>query len=323
MCVHMSGRAPPSVIDASQGGGMDLRDYPGTDHGVITRAEAYAAGISRAELDWACRRGSLARDQRGMYSVTGSPATELRRARAAVQAVGTAAQAVASHDTAAHLHGIEIVRRQQFEHVTIRRATRRPQRRALWLHAHDLSDDDVTEVDGIPTTTVARTLLDLLLRADRLTAIWACESALRAGLLSPAELELAMQRGSRRRGIKRARGRYLAINPLSESPLETGVRLVFDDFALPPPLVQIPILRSDGSVMYRIDLGYDEPRVGVECDGRTVHDRPEAVFADRERQNCLLNAGWRLLRFTWSDYRNRSRYIASSTATMIGHRLAS
>ena len=189
------------------------------------------------------------------------------------------------------------------------------------MHAHDLSDDDVTVVEGIPTTTVARTLLDLLLRADRLTAIWACESALRAGLLSPKELGLAMERGARRRGIKRARRRYKAINPLSESPLETGVRLVYGDFGLPAPSLQVAISRPDGLLAYRIDLGYEAQKVGVECDGRSVHEQPTAILADRERQNAILKAGWRLLRFTWSDYRNRPRYIAATTAELIGHPL--
>lgn len=300
---------------------MGLREHAGVDHGVISRAELFAAGLSRAEIDWAYRRGSLVRDQRGLYAVAGAPVTELRCARAAVQSVGLAAQAVASHDTAAHLHGIDTVRRQQFEHVTIPRATRRPQRGPLWLHAHDLSDDDVTFVDGIPTTTIARTLLDLLLRADRLTAIWACESALRAALLSPTELGLSIERGARRRGIKRARRRYQLIDVLSESPLETGVRLIFADFQLPPPRLQIPILGADGSVQYRIDLGYEERKVGVECDGRAVHEQPEALVGDRERQNAVLNSGWRLLRFTWSDFRTRPRYIAATTAALIGIRL--
>ncbi len=301
--------------------GMGLREQAGSDHGVMARTEMFAAGISRAEIDWARRRGSLIRDQRGLYAVSGISASELRRARAAVQSVGLAANAVASHDTAAHLLGIDTVRTQEFEHVTIPRRVRRPQRTSLWLHAHDLSDDDVNVVDGIPTTTVARTLLDLLLRADRLTAIWACESALRNGLISPNELGLIMERGARRRGIKRARSRYRAINPLSESPLETGVRLVFSDFHLPSPALQIPIARPDGSAMYRIDLGYEEQKVGVECDGRTVHEQPAALFGDRERQNAVLSAGWRLCRFTWSDYRNRPRYIAATTADLIEIRL--
>lgn len=172
-------------------------------------------------------------------------------------------------------------------------------------------------VDGIPTTTASRTLLDLLLRADRLTAVWACESALRNGLLSPNELGLCIERGARRRGIKRARRRYQLIDVRSESPLETGVRLVFADFRLPAPRLQIPVLRPDGSVMYRIDLGYEDHKVGIECDGRGVHEQPTALFGDRERQNAVLNAGWRLLRFTWSDYRNRPRYIAATTAQLL------
>ena len=223
--------------------------------------------------------------------------------------------------SAARLHGSDTVRQEPFEHVTIPRSTRRPQRPPLWLHAHDLSDADVTVVDGITTTTVARTLLDLLLRADRLTAIWAGESALRDGLLSPNELGLNVERGARRRGIKRARRRHNEINQLSESPLETGVRLVFDDVLPPAATLQVPITRSDGSVMYRLDMGYEQRKVHIEYEGRSVHEQPIAVLADRERQNAILNAGWRLLRITWSDYRNRPRYIAATTAELLGHRL--
>ncbi|MCM0674656.1 endonuclease domain-containing protein [Micromonospora phytophila] len=43
------------------------------------------------------------------------------------------------------------------------------------------------------------------------------------------------------------------------------------------------------------------PRVIAEADGRGPHGTPEAVFADRRRQNRLLNAGWTVLRFTWTD----------------------
>ncbi|WP_307813941.1 hypothetical protein [Micromonospora luteifusca] len=39
----------------------------------------------------------------------------------------------------------------------------------------------------------------------------------------------------------------------------------------------------------------------AEADGRGPHAVPEAVFADRRRQNRLVNAGWTVLRFTWSD----------------------
>ncbi|MBA3799411.1 MAG: type IV toxin-antitoxin system AbiEi family antitoxin domain-containing protein [Geodermatophilaceae bacterium] len=99
---------------------MELRKKAGSDHGVITRAEMLTAGISRSEIDWALRRGSLLRDQRGLYAVADVPATELRRARAAVQSVGPAAQAVASHDTAARLHGINTVRQEPFAHPPFR-----------------------------------------------------------------------------------------------------------------------------------------------------------------------------------------------------------
>jgi very-short-patch-repair endonuclease len=49
-----------------------------------------------------------------------------------------------------------------------------------------------------------------------------------------------------------------------------------------------------------------------EADGRGVHESPEAVFADRWRQNALRNAKWSLLRFTWSDVIHRPWYIVDT-----------
>jgi very-short-patch-repair endonuclease len=49
------------------------------------------------------------------------------------------------------------------------------------------------------------------------------------------------------------------------------------------------------------DLAWPGARLLGEADGASVHNRPEAVFRDRWRQNELANAGWTIVRFTWED----------------------
>jgi len=58
---------------------------------------------------------------------------------------------------------------------------------------------------------------------------------------------------------------------------------------------------DDGYLLGIGDLAWRRHRIIAEADGRGPHGLPEAVFADRRRQNRLVNAGWTVLRFTWQD----------------------
>lgn len=98
----------------------------------------------------------------------------------------------------------------------------------------------------------------------------------------------------------------------AESPLETRNRLVCTDHGMPPEILQWPLTHPQSGVRYRVDVGYPSRWVGVEADGRSVHDLPEAVHRDRMRQNALLSAfpGLVLLRFTWWDSHHPDRFVA-------------
>jgi len=52
---------------------------------------------------------------------------------------------------------------------------------------------------------------------------------------------------------------------------------------------------------YRVDVGFPVQRVAVEIDGWAWHSDSERFRQDRQRQNAMVNAGWRVLRFTWHD----------------------
>src|SRR5215210_7260789 len=51
---------------------------------------------------------------------------------------------------------------------------------------------------------------------------------------------------------------------------------------------------------YYIDIGFPEKMLAVEIDGREFHSSAADFERDRWRQNDLVNAGWRVLRFTAS-----------------------
>ncbi|HEY9389378.1 MAG TPA: DUF559 domain-containing protein [Mycobacteriales bacterium] len=290
------------------------------NHGLVRWSDAVLFGMHPDDLRCVLRRDRWHRVQRGVHVRRGTELTAAVRARAATISPAMYSAVVASHQTAARLHGLPLVHHGDREHVTVRRPARRPQRPELWLHAHRLPAEHVTQIGGTPCTTIARTLVDLFLVSDRLTATWATEYAVRTGLVTLDEVRALASTPLGLPGIRRTRTWLDTVEPASESPLETAVRLILVDADLPRPVVQLPIRAGSGRVVYRTDLGFGPERVAVEADGRAVHEAPEAVLRDRLRQNDLTSAGWIVLRFTWADATRRPGYVAATVRRALNRR---
>jgi len=99
-------------------------------------------------------------------------------------------------------------------------------------------------------------------------------------------------------GIAQLRRVLDLAEPLAESPMETRLRLVLVLGGLPRPRAQVPLYDEGGRFLGRPDLYYPDHRLGIEYDGGTHRD---SLADDDRRQNRLLDAGHRLLRFTAQD----------------------
>jgi hypothetical protein len=80
--------------------------------------------------------------------------------------------------------------------------------------------------------------------------------------------------------------------------METRLRLLLVLAGLPRPEVQISLRNSEGRPLGRPDLLYRVERLAIEYDGGNHRDR---LIEDDRRQNGLVRAGFRLLRFTAPD----------------------
>lgn len=271
----------------------------------MTVGQALSAGFSRDQIRYLCRSGRWIRLARGCFL----PAAEmsgaaLRRARirAAVTSLGPGAVAVL--DTAAELHQVGGLRPTSAIHVSVPVDRPRPQRPAepqLVVHQLSLREEDVCTAAGVPATTPLRTVADVILRAERYPAVCVLDSALNRGLLTDTDLSLIPALIAGRRGAVAARAHLLEADGRAQSPLETRARLRCVDGGVPPDALQLEVRDEDGYLLGIGDLGWRAARVIAEADGQGPHRTPEAVFEDRVRQNRLINAGWRVLRFTWSD----------------------
>ncbi|MFC4149099.1 type IV toxin-antitoxin system AbiEi family antitoxin domain-containing protein [Micromonospora mangrovi] len=273
--------------------------------GVVSAAQALSVGFSRDQIRHLVRSGRWTRVARGRFVPAAEvDAVALRRARirAAVASLGPGAVAVL--DTAAELHGIGGLRVGSAIHVSVPVDRPRPQRRTGELVVHQLTLDrsrDLCTLAGIPATTPLRTVADVILRVDRYPAVCVVDSAVNRRLVTDDDLAAIPALITGRRGAVAAR-RFLAeADGRAQSPLETRTRLRCVDGGVPPDVLQLEVRDDDGYLLGVGDLGWRSARLIAEADGRAPHRTPAALFEDRIRQNRLVNAGWRVLRFTWSD----------------------
>lgn len=171
------------------------------------------------------------------------------------------------------------------------------------MHRHALIASEQTEVEGLPVTTLVRTVADLLLSIPRDPAAVAVESLIferRLTLDEVADLPLLV-RG--RHGVRRAIPTLQSIRAGAESPLETLSRLRFSDLGLEASVIQPVIVGPQGEFLGRGDLGFGgmPPVVIGEADGAAVHEGRQMRAHDARREERLRLAGHEVVRWTWDE----------------------
>lgn len=218
------------------------------------------------------------------------------RASALAACLATGPRAVISHVSAGAMWGWRTERAPL--HVTVTgQITTRPS--GVIVHrTKSLPRADAGKLRRVPVTSPTRTLLDLAasLPEDEFHEI--LQRAVAEGCVHPARLR--QWTGGRRRSPGATAIR--AFLPSSSqrtshlpTPLERAVADVLRDvgsaFEREHPVV------VGGQVFY-LDFAFPHLRVGVEADGRRWHSDAQSFEHDRQRDNALTAAGWRILRVT-------------------------
>ena len=264
-------------------------------HGVVSRPQLLTAGLSARAIERRVEHGRLHLRYRGVYAVGHAHLTERGRWMAAVLAAGGAA--VLSHRSAARLWGLRVSERKI--EVTAPKDRRRA---GLKIHVAALPADEVTTTDGIPTTTAARTLLDLAAVATPLTLERALHEAERLQLADATPLAPLLHRYPRRPGTPALRA-ILATHGLgddvTDSALEDAFLAFLDHHGLPRP--QLNRWLKIGPDWIRADALYPDRRLIIELDGRRTHHTTAAFERDRSRDRRLKVLGWEVIRVTWRE----------------------
>jgi hypothetical protein len=259
--------------------------------GPFTLVEARQAGLTRRQLQGASWR----RIGSSLYvwaALANNPALLLAALKRRLPFA-----AAFSGQTAAWLHGLDLPPCDPVE-VTIPKSSGVSARAGMVVRRGELADHDVVERRGMRVTSAVRTLADLSSRQPLAEAVVAMDMALHREAVDLGQLHAYMATHGRCKGVVRLRQVVELAEPASESAMETRLRLLLVVAGLPRPEAQVPLYDERGRFLGRPDLYYRAQQLAIEYDGGTHRD---SLLEDNRRQNRLLNAGFRLLRFAAAD----------------------
>jgi hypothetical protein len=261
-------------------------------HGLVTHEQASAAGLTHHQVRHLVDRGHWQRRGVGLFAAGGAPHTWEQDVMAACLVSG----GVASHECAARLLDLG---RPAFGDagVSITLAHGGSRRRALAMGAtvhttRHLTPADRARVRGIPVTTAARMVVDLLGRVPG-EALFALADDVMWRLRDRDAVRQAWERVAGGRHRDRLAQVLLPWEPGPGpgSPKEMSVARVLILHGLPRPVRQYPVVVPGREHPRYLDLAYPDVRVAMEYDGRRDHG-PRRWSSDAAREEELDRIGW-------------------------------
>ncbi|HET6832163.1 MAG TPA: DUF559 domain-containing protein [Solirubrobacterales bacterium] len=280
-------------------------------HGVVSRPQILALGV---DLDFVHRllaAGRLHALHLGVYAVGHSALTDRGRWMAAVLAAGEGA--LLSHLSAALLWGI-VDRVSGLIHVLAADGGSRTRPGLIIHRTRHLPPEHCTERDGIPVTTVARTLLDLAAMLPPRRLRFVVEAADRNGLLDMPALVALCDSSPGRKGtgvLRRLALEQRGAVERTKSPPETAFLSLCLAHGLPEPLVN-SVLHG-----YEVDFYWPQARLVVEIDTYTYHRSWAQRQRDLERDADLQVRGEQVLRFTRERVERAGGAVAGQVASLL------
>lgn len=233
---------------------------------------------------------------------------------AALSASGSAP--VFSHASAAVLWGLPLYRVRPTRVHVLTSPNQRHSIPGILRHEGALPEEDISEIDGIRCTSLARTVFDMTRTVSPEAALVVADAALAAVSGDPWEYNeeasesllgelIARARRPGARGILQARRIVAIADGRAQLPLESVTRYRLHQLGFARPQLQVPIRRSDGGQFW-MDIAVDQSRTFVECDGRAKYRNPElrgersaddVVLVEKAREDWIRGStGWRVVR---------------------------
>jgi predicted transcriptional regulator of viral defense system len=283
--------------------------------GIRTTAELLRKGKSATQIHTMVRRGTLIQVRRGVYA-RAEMVAELTKRRSGDHLLQTAAAlatlgpAVASHQSAAIIHGMDLLTRPRVVTLTRPPGGSKSGRPRVRLHFAQLPTEHITVVHGMRVTTAARTVIDLARVLEFRAGVVTADSALRNKLVTKPELESLLAESGRRMNKRRVAEVIAFADGRAESVLESIARVAFKDCGLPPPELQVWV--GGAETVGRVDFLWRRYRTVVEVDGIMKYRDPARAVLQLERDKRLRDAGFEVVHLSWQDITEDPPYVAAA-----------
>ncbi|SHF63593.1 Very-short-patch-repair endonuclease [Jatrophihabitans endophyticus] len=279
--------------------------------GLVARGQLLAADVPARTVDLWLSVGRLeATRTQGVYRVGGSADTELGAAWFA---------ALSTRSPVTYLSGADWwgmpVPLDGLVHIT-----RFDRRRLDWpagvrVHRVALDRSDVVQHRGLWVTTRAVTALDCVGWLPPGPALSFADRAVQQGWLTRADIARRLDEAPGRWGNRQLRRIGAVLERGAEAESERRLQRLLRRAALPGWVAQHPVVTPAGR--FRVDVAFPHLRLAVEVDGYAYHSGDDRFQRDRTKQNALLAAGWRVLRFTWADIVDRPDYVIAQISSLL------
>jgi hypothetical protein len=297
-------------------------------HGVFATADALAAGVDRNAIGPLLRTGRWRRLRYGVYT-TGdvwrrheAAGDTHRLACAAVLRRLEREGVVISHTSAARLHGL-VLPRSAADDVQLTDPEQFRTGKGYHISAATLPGDDVVDLDGLPVTSVGRTLADVGREWSLTDTVVAADDAVADGRITIHQLATASLAQTHWVNCGRAARALSSARLGAHSPHETRTRLAIRRAGLPEPLLQQAVYVGARLVAV-LDMYWPDQGVFVECDGKVKYSDPwrdrtpaQVLWEEKQRQDALLDLDLNGVRITPEDLQEHREQKLERLATLL------
>lgn len=312
---------------------------------LLLRESVVQTADDERMLRRALARGEVRRVHSGCYVAAGDwdVAHDEERHLLVVLAVCSrmtgGADDVVAHASAAVVHGLPIFRTHVHRVHTVGAHTDGDvaTRTGVARHRARVPDEDRCTLDGIPCTTLERTLFDVMRLLPFEAALACADAALRVVAWDPVgkaydaaaaealreRVQQRVARSSGARGIRQCRQALAFADGRAASPLETVSRWYLHVLGFAPPDLQVRVPGPSRGSWYDIDFGLDDVDAWGEVDGHTKYfelgltrgaSPRQILAAEKEREDWVRG----------TTHRRFVRWGAAhlANADMLGRRLS-
>ncbi len=287
------------------------------NHGVILRSQATDIGMTKKQIDRRVRRGQwVSGPARGgliLAKYATNPLSILAATTTTLDAIAWGRSAVAlwqltDHPTKPTVASIHQSRCAQVRTVRI----------------NTLAGLAQTTKLGIETITLEVALASMAISLDQKALDHLIDEAIRQQLTTWERVQNSFVDFA----TPSRRGSTLLRKIISERSIDSAIPLSdwSRDFAnklassgLARPRMEHRVMATDGSLIAQVDLAYPDRRYAIELDSVQFHLNRSAFETDRRRDADLAQVGWRVSRFTWSQFRHDWDWVTTSIRAQLNH----